>query len=219
MADLVTKYGRDWFNNKFPGSYFMFNGIPARVGRAERDPVERDKFRVAITACPRVDGEVRPAARHIPSDYFQNSEMFGVPELGYRHAQGGKWLAFLRRNNGSYVRGLSTRNLNVFESDFTIFLRTQGIRPAPVDENALTSIVMQPNFIPLHRGIKLMLEGKLLSFAASPTIAVMPSRGEEDGLTVYMCDKVIGSVDMDGTMNITLPTARTYVEETLCSPQ
>lgn len=218
MADLVTKYGREWFNNKFPGSYFMYKGIPARVGRAERSPTSRDGSVVHITMCPRVNNEVKVVKSHIPTDYFQNSDMFSVPELGYRHTANGKWLAFLQRNNSSYVRGLSTRNLNVFESEFTKFLKRNGVREPTPNEDVITSLVMEPTFVPLHRGIKMMLEGKLLAFAASPTVAVVPAKAHE-GLQILMCDKEIGSVDVDGAMNITLPTARNYVEETLCDRQ
>lgn len=219
MVDLVSKYGPEWFSNKFNGSFFMYDGVPARVRGARRTSTSRAKkttYAVDVSLCPRVDGQVKSVRHAIPSEYFDDSSMFNVPELGYRHTADGKWLAFLRRNNSSYVRGLSMRNLSIYESPFTRYLRTVGVNVGFLDEDTTANLVMQPTFIPLHTGIKLMLEGKLLSFAASPTVAVVPSKDESAELSILMCDNEIGTVDSNGTMDISLSTARNYVEETLC---
>ena len=216
MTNIVDKYGREWFANKFNGSYFSYRGVPARVLQPERDPHNRNKTVVLTALCPRVNDEVKSIQARIPADYFTDSGMFSVPELGYRHADNGKGLYFLRRNNASYVRGLSTRNIQVYESDFTRYLRTIGVRSPALNENQLNNIVIEPNFIPLYKGIKLMLSGKLLSFAASAAVAVVPSANEDSSLTILMCDKQIGTVSASGVVSMSLPTAQSYVEEMLC---
>lgn len=216
MSNLIDKYGRDWFAQKFAGSYFRYQGVPARVSKAIIGPSGTNV--VSTTLCPRVNGKVVKATRLIPASHFKDSSMFSVPELGYRHTNSGKWLAFIRRNNGSYIRGLSTRNLNVYESELTKFLRVSGMKIPHLTEDEITNLIMEPTFIPLQRGIKLMLEGKLLSFAASSTVAVVPST-DSPNLTVLMCDKRIGEVTPDGVMNISLSIAKSYVEETLCESQ
>ena len=205
MTNLVDKYGTDWFLNKFRGTYFSYNGIPARVTGASREGVN-------ATVVPRINDEVVARPVIVPNTYFMDSSRFNVPELGYRHDDGGKWLGFLKRNNSSYVRGLSTRNIVSLESDITKFLRTRT-RVKVMSENDINNIVMQPKFIPLYRGIQLMLAGKIVSFAASPTIAVVPSRDGRDPLEIMVCEKVVGTVSDEGTMNIQVPVARTYIEE------
>lgn len=215
MTNLVDKYGRDWFNNKFPGSYFRFCGVPARVIQAQSADRKGGKSVVKIRLSHRVNNKVVASDKVVPADLFADSSIFNVPELGYRHAHNGKWLVFMRRNNSSYVRGLSTRNLNIFESQFTSYLRSINQVSEFLTEDETVNLVMEPTFVPLNKGIQLMLEGKLLSFAASSTVAVVPSH-DSDNLSVMMCEKQVGFVTSTGELNINLPIAKNYVEESLC---
>lgn len=208
MSNLIEKYGTDWFRSKFSNSYFMYKGIPARV-----TSVNRNDTTVALAV--RKNGEVKELKVSVPFDYFESSSLFNVPELGYRHIGDGRWLGYVSRNNSSYHRGISPGNTVVNLSDHTNFLQSKGLQVPRPQAAEMCNMLLEPTFIPFHKGIALMLKGELMSFAASPTIAVIPSQDSDD-LLVKMCSKVIGSVTADGTLNITTPVAKGYLEETVC---
>lgn len=204
MSNLIDKYGTDWFRNKFRGSLFRLHGVPARViGVGSR---------VEAYALVRRRGKVEARQTFLDYSHFPDSNMFAVPELGYRHNKSGKWLAYLSRVNTSYNRGISLKNLNKSVAQHTEFLRFSGFNVEAPDENTLCNMVMDPTFIPFRTGIKLMLEGKIISFAASPTIAVVPS-DVDDSLIVRLCSKEIGTVSPEGELSLTLPFANKYLEQ------
>lgn len=207
MANLIEKYGYDWFRNKFSSSYFMYKGIPAQI-------LEVNEDEVLAQLAPRINGEVKRIVTEVEADYFPDSTLFAVPELGYRHAQDGRYLTYVSRNNGSYHRGLSPGNTRLNDSEHTIILRDNGIPVPPLSNHEKCNLIMEPTFIPFSRGIKLMLEGKIMSFAASPTIAVVPNY-EDDGLLIRMCSKDIGTVSPEGEVTFTATLAQNYLEGTL----
>ena len=210
MSDLISTYGTDWFNSKFGGTYFSHKGLPARVVQARRSGVD-------VVLCPRVNNTVKTLKTQLPFSTFQDSKMFSAPELGYRATAGGAWLKFMSRNNGSYVRGVSTRNLKQESTAFSDYMYESFYSSLPrIGENEINNIVMDPSFVPITRGIKLVMEGKLFAFAASPTIAVVPSIDSINSLTILMCQKEVGTVDSKGNIEITAPISANYLKEILC---
>lgn len=210
MTNLVDKYGARWFTSKFSGAYFSHKGIPASVNDITNDS------NVRVNLYPRVDNEVRSMSVVLPKEEFVDHKMFSVPELGYRHASNGKWLGFISRNNSSYNRGIGVNNIRTTESNLTRSIRRLGIQVQSPKASELCNMVIDPGFIPFHKGIALMLAGKIASFAASPTIAVVPTP-EEDTFTIMMCSREVGTVSASGEINLVLPFAKNYIEETLCN--
>ncbi len=215
MTNLVDQYGPDWFNNKFGSTMFRHKGVACRVIEATSRRVGRKSVNeVMCRAVSRVNGKLQAANIRLPASGFSDTDMFSSGELGYRHAEKGKYLVYVRRNNSSYARGMSLRNLVYQESALTSFLVDEGLLSYFPNEDEQHLMVMEPSFIPIRRGIKLMLEGKIASFAASPTIAVVPHTDAES-LVVLFCDKQIGTVSADGVVNITVPLAQPFIEERL----
>lgn len=208
MSNLVEKYGTDWFRSKFSNSYFMYKGIPARVTGVNRGDTD-------VALAIRKNGQVKEMKVKVPFDYFESSSVFNVPELGYRHIGDGRWLGYVSRNNGSYHRGISPGNTVVTLSDHSNYLASQGVQLPRPQAAEMCNMLLEPTFIPFHKGIALMLRGDLMAFATSPTIAVIPDPDSE-GLLVKMCSKVIGTVSPEGEMNITTPVAKGYLEESVC---
>lgn len=208
MANLIEKYGADWFRSKFGSSYFLYKDMPAQVANVS------NSGDVKAALFPRINGEVKKVLTYVDPEYFPDSTVFAVPELGYRHAQEGRYLAFVSRNNSSYHRGLSPGNVRFQDAEHTIFLREHGMPVRGLSADEKCNIIMQPTFIPFQRGIKLMLDGKIMSFAASPTIAVVP-HADDDSLVVKLCSKEIGTVSPEGELTITAPFAQNYLEGTL----
>lgn len=208
MSNLIQKYGYGWFRNKFIDSYFLYNGIPAQILRVDSDD------QVVAMLAPRINNSVKKIVSYIDANYFPDSSVFAVPELGYRHSQDGRFLTFVSRNNASYHRGLCPNNTRFSDAEHTAYLRDNGIPVPQLSAIEKCNLIMAPTFIPFHRGIKLMLDGKIMSFAASPTIAVVPS-GNGDSLIIKMCSKDIGTVSPEGELSITAPFAQNYLEGTL----
>lgn len=217
MTNLVSTYGVDWFNSKFSGSFFRYKGLPARVVRArtvgKKGAYENE---VQIAVLNKTKGEIKAHSRTVSTDLFPDGSPFVVPELGYRSVHEGRWLAFLQRNNSSYIRGLASKNLRVVEHPITQYLRSEGMYSSYMGPDDLQYMAMNKDFIPFYKGIKLMLEGKIFSFAASPAIAVVPASRSSTRLDILFCDKLIGSVDDNGAVSITSKIARNYVEENVC---
>lgn len=200
MSNLIEKYGTSWFNGKFNQSFFIRNGVLAKVVDVNYSSVDLQLF-----------PKGRPAVRAVAQfNEFPDASMFHIPEMGYRTHDKGKWLTYLGRDNTSYHRGLRSRDITISESSLTSYLKTQTRIISPKTEE-IVQLVYSPNYIPLHTGIKLMLEGKLMSFAASASVAVIPDH-ESDGLLVLMNENVVGSVSEDGTLSYAFKYAQPYVE-------
>lgn len=200
MSNLIEKYGASWFNSKFGQSMFESEGLLCRIDSVSHDHVMVKTFHKDRT----------PKLRKTKFAQFADSAMFNVPEMGYRTFDKGKWLCYLGRNNTSYHRGLRYRDITRSLSTLTQYLKGQT-RVVEPKEDELLQLVYRPNFIPLHTGIKLMLEGKLFSFAASASVAVIPDH-ESDGLLILMNENVVGRVDENGVMSYTFNYAKEYVE-------
>ena len=198
--NLIQKYGASWFNSKFNGSFFIRDGVLASV-------YDVDYNYVALKMYPKHRKFFIARAKY---DEFPDSSVFHIPEMGYRTHDKGKWLTYLGRNNNSYHRGLRMRDITRSTSSLTSYLKahTRVVEPT---EDELIRLVYSPNYIPLHTGIKLMLEGKLMSFAASASVAVVPDH-ESDGLLILMNENIVGRVAEDGTMSYIFNYAKPYVE-------
>lgn len=206
--NLIDKYGTDWFNNKFSGAYFMHNDVPSYVSKARSTGV-------VVVACPRVNDKVKACTITVPRNFFKDDSVFEVGDLGYRHTLKGKWLAFLSRNNSSYARGISTRNIIATKSQLTDTLSSMG-EVAYITDAELCNLALQPKFIPLYDGIKLVQQGKLLSFAASPTVAVVPDPNDISCLVIIICGKPMGKVNSKGNISFVSSISKKYIEETVC---
>lgn len=206
MSNLLAKYGSSWFTTKFNGTFFMYEGKPARVLEAFNNRS------VHIRVLDKLDGRVVGNNLEVSGDLFPDSSVFSVPELGYRHARDGLYLAFFVRNNSSYVRGLSLRNLNARVSNITKLIQRRLSSVPPPSQDDLNYMAMKPEFVPFHEGIRKVLAGELVSFAASPTLAVVPSPTSETELTLLFCGKSVGKVDSSGNLRITSSITSEYIE-------
>lgn len=206
MSNLISNYGVDWFTSKFGGAMFWHRGAPARVHKATREGVLAN-FVVKHA------GKIKPVQALLPHSEFVNSDRFNAPDLGYRHMAGGKILVFIRRENTSYVRAVALRNIRAEESQLTTQVLNSDLISDPITDDDLHYAIMQPGFIPMHKGIELLRQRKMLSFAASPVIAVEQSPELDGSLNILAAGKSVGTVSVDGTVNITLPFAINLIED------
>lgn len=206
MSNLILDYDRSWFTGKFGGAMFYHKGVAARVVEATRSGVLTD---VVV----KHEGKVKEVRLTLPYDEFKTSDKFSAPDLGYRHMMDGKVLVFIRRENTSYVRAVALRNIRAEESQLTTQVLNEGLIKDTITDADLHYAVMHPNYIPLRKGIELLRQRKMLSFAASPVIAVEQSHLLDGTLNVLAAGKIVGTVNTDGVMNISFPFASNLIED------
>lgn len=206
MSNLIESYDRRWFNTKFSGAMFFHKGVAARV-------VEATNSGVLTNMVLKHNSKVKEMLVTLPYDEFKSSDKFQAPDLGYRHMMDGKVLVFIRRENTSYVRAVALRNIRAEESQLTTQVIEEGLVKEPITDADLHYSIMRPGYIPLRRGIELLRQRKMLSFAASPVIAVEQSPELDGTLNVLAAGKVVGTVNKDGAMNITLPFVNNLIED------
>lgn len=209
MSNLVTQYGSDWFYNKFSGSFFRHEGLPFKV--LPNTGTRRTAWIPCLRLEKNEEGRVLGTQTNVNVAAFTDVSVFSVPNLGWRSALKGKYLAYFSRNNNSYHRGLSSRNMTVRESVMTLWLaRNSDYDRSAVDDNFLAYTAMCPEFLPLTEGVAKMARGEILSFAVSPTIAVLPN--DADSFAVMFKEKVAGYVTPDGNMSLVIPELNAYME-------
>lgn len=215
MANLISELGRPYFNERFGNSFFKGpNGHPCYVMRSERTAVIETP---EIVRAVEVKGSLsKPTVDEIeiPADFFSSMEVFAVPELGWRMAAKGKYLARFERNNRSYHRGVAFSNLIRSHHDMTLWAADEGIISLEhYTRHANTvKLVMEPEYMPLSEGIKEMAQGKLLSFAVSANLAVVPDLDDKFAL-LFGYNKV-GTITPEGEIDCEIPLiGQSYEEE------
>lgn len=204
MTNLIDKVGQVYFNRRFQGSYFMDDkGRPSILQAALGDG---EVTYIALTGTP---SRVIETTRTLPNEFFTGLETFSVPTLGWRSHSEGRYLAFFSRNNRSYHRGLSVGNLNVELSPMTRWLVSTKNVQDPRSDKVLCLLALKPNFTPFTEGVRQMREGEILSFAVSPTIAVVPD--EDDKFSIYFRQAKAGTVMPDNSVVVDVPLLSEYV--------
>ena len=73
MSNLLAKYGYSWFTTKFNGTFFMYEGKPARVLEAFNNRS------VHIRVLDKLDGRVVGSDLEVSGDLFPDRSVFSVP--------------------------------------------------------------------------------------------------------------------------------------------
>lgn len=206
MSNLVEQYGSSWFMNKFNGCFFLHNEEPHIVQnngtrwRTNVPCIKAEKGDEGYVGCETV----------VPADAFADVSVFSVPNLGWRSADKGRGLYYLARNNSSYYRGLSQRNVTATPSALTTWLQGYaGYNVAP-NKEMLAHISLVPEFLSIPDGVAKIRAEEILSFAASPTIAVFPIG--EDKMAVMFKQKRAGTIMPDDSMTLIIPELNSYME-------
>ena len=203
--NLIDRIGREYFNRRFARSFFYDDeGRPSIIQSARTEGVD-------YTALTGSSKRVTSTIRNLPHDFFTGLEKFHVPYLGWRSASNGKYLAFFSRNNRSYHRGLAENNLDIAQSAMTRWMYRSKNLTTNLSENLKCLMALKPEFVPFTEGIRAMRAGELVSFAVSPTIAVMPD--VDNTMAIYFRQAKAGMVRADDSVVFDVPLLSTYVGE------
>lgn len=209
MANLVSQYGINWFLSKFGGSFFMYEDKPHII----RSNVEAYRYSVNVPCYvieKRSDSTLGKVNASVPSDFFTDIGKFSCGGLGWRASDKGRYLAYFKRNNRSYHRGLSARNLVVDMSEMTRWLQNFANYNTQREDVALAWLTLVPEFHTLQEGLAKVRNKELVSFAISPTIAIMPDA--DDRMAVLFKQMKAGTVDLDGNMQLSIPKISSLME-------
>ena len=207
MSNLIEQYGRDWFISKFNGSFFLHEGEPHIVAAGLNN-----NWRTNVPCKKLTKQEERVVVQqvYVPHTMFTDVSVFSIPNLGWRSLDKGRYLSYYKRNNNSYHRGLSMRNLTQEDSQLTRWLAVRSGWEMPNADTMVPYAAMCPEFIPLTEGIEKIRNQEIVSFAASPTIAVFPIGNDQ--LAVMFKQKQAGVINPDNSMTLHIPELNSYME-------
>lgn len=218
MGNLITSLGASTFNDRVRSSYFLDKdgdaGCIVHLTDHRKPKPDSDGDYYYKVQYRKIIGDLdSTAARAVTSeeevDFFKNFGVLEVPSLGWRSYYSGRGLAYLSRNNRSYHRGISRSNLFVEKSPMTEWLERNTSWKHTMDDNMLCLITCKPKYLGMQEGLAKIRQGEILSFAASPTVAVSPATART--LDVWFRKTKVGTINADDTLDTT-PSFRSYVE-------
>ena len=126
----------------------------------------------------------------------------------------GRALLFLSRTGRrTYTRGVGTHNIHTDIHPMSQYLIDRGMLSHQylLKPQTLTLLTLKPEYMALSEGIRAIFKGDILSFAASPNIAVAPS--SKDELAIYFNRNKVGTVSKDGSINCKISNVNNLLEE------
>lgn len=208
---LIEKLGVDYANASLAGTYFLYNGKPARISRVSYGNVMirmLDDFDESLV---------------VGHDVFSGWKTLKYPRLGYRRFDNGLW-GNVQRAARSYTRGLNQSNTFVeptpwlcSNSGIDWAEDVLGINPheiygdSYVPEEALGS-VMAAALDPVYDGAEMfakLLKKEEKCFIPSSRYLIEPLPDHTTFLGVYMSGTLVGRLDYD--LNIYGPKKNTHI--------
>lgn len=201
---LIQEVGRDFFNRKYEGSFFLNdNNKPSILLRADDDGAVHHR---------EIGGSIDRLLvkeRTVSADFFTGHETFSTPPLGWRCRSRGRIMSYFSRNNRGYHRGLCVGNLTLDHSPMTRWMLQSGNVVNDLSENTKCIMAMKPEYMPFLEGLAEMRAGKIVSFAASASLAVVVD--EADTFSIFFRQNKAGTVLPDNTVVVDLPILSTYL--------
>lgn len=155
------------------------------------------------------------AQGQLTAEFFKDLTVLATPALGWRQSNEGRYLVHFTRDNRSYHRAVAPANLKRSFAPSTRYLvNTSNLDRAiydGVDSTAL--LVLKPQYTPFREGLEAMRNGAILSFAVSPTIAVIPDMNNSQA--VLFNTTRVAVVRPDGELVFTFPSIQPLVEDQL----
>lgn len=207
--NLVQSFGDSYFSGRFGGAFFLTaEGIPAIIRSAGRSVVD----------CVQCEGTVEaPKMKEvmIPHSYFNDMKMFDIPNMGWRSAGRGRFLAYIERQSQGYRRGTTRDNLSIGVAPITAALEECGTLDVTnyTRETAVARMLLAPVFTPFTEGVRDIAAGRIVSFAVSHNIAVYAQ--DDESMAIMLGKRKVGSVDHDGKTTFTFNNIESLIKESV----
>ena len=206
--NIIDSTNKDYFLRKFGGAMFLDEeGNPCLLPAVDVSGLtsismytQEGKVRaLALQGSPEKSSKKE---RIFDLDFFDNMDKFKVPDLGWRQAAEGRVLVHMSRVARIYKKGVTVDGLELHWASHTRDLMDTGNisteyynRP-----NVKAHMLLKPKFLTMQEGVRRMLDGNILAFAASPNIAVVPA--SDNSLSILYGKNKVG--DIDANARITL---------------
>lgn len=194
--NIIEQVGAEYFAGRFTGCIFVGpNGNPHYI-----DGIQN--HRSGQVNCKEVETLKSVRSVNIPFDFFDSFKFLTMPEIGWRTSEGGRVMVHLQRNNTSYTRGITLKNVHRKYADHTEYMFSMGkISKKDVELSSyLATLVARPEHLTMVEGLNAMNKSKIMSFSNSAHIAVVPESN-----TVYniLCNSThVANITPEGEVSV-----------------
>lgn len=194
--NIIEQVGADYFSSRFQGCIFI--GPDNAPHYVEGVTTQRS----GVVQCKKVENYKSVVNANIPFDFFESFSFLAVPEVGWRATEGGRVLVNFTRNNSSYTRGITLKNLWRTYADHTEYMFHMGkLKKADFElPSYVTMQVTKPEHTPMSDGLAAMNSGKIVGFTNSARIAVVP---ESNSVYNIYCDHAhVANISPEGEISV-----------------
>lgn len=194
--NIVEQVGPEYFSGRFAGCIFVGpNGNPHYIEGIHNS-------RSGQVNCKEVESPKSVRNANIPFDFFDTFKFLTVPEIGWRTVEGGRVMVRLQRNNTSYTRGITLKNVHKEYAEHTEYMFSMGkINKKDIELGSyLATLVTRPEHLSMAEGVDAMNKGKIMAFSNSAHIAVVPESN-----TVYniLCNSThVANISPEGEVSV-----------------
>jgi hypothetical protein len=206
---IIKETSGDYFARKFGAAMFFGpEGVPCILPSNEVSGLGASTFTQ--------DGKVRAFALEgtaekpskkelfIEKEFFDSMERFSVPDLGWRAAAEGRVMVHFARATRTYKKGVCLDSVEVRFAGHTMELMDTGNVSHEYYNRPTTKalMILTPVYTPLAEGLEGMNSGKIIGFALSANLAVLPGDGDNYQIAYGM--QVVGTLSPDGSARMSI---------------
>lgn len=193
--NLVEQVGWEHFSGRFAGCIFLHEGRPHIIQGI-------NSSRSREVTCKEVESPKTLRNVELPFEVFYSFNFLKVPPLGWRCTDSGRVLVMMSRNNTSYTRGVTTKNIVQQFAAHTEYMFSMGkLAKEDMELPGFKALmVTRPEHMPMAEGIDALNKGRILSFTNSEHIAVVP---ESDSVYNIFCETAhVANVSPEGEVTV-----------------
>lgn len=209
MTNLLKEYGMEEFGQRIMGCSIMYDGHPTQTSHVGTHPETGAKM---IFAEQYIGTPERFAKREImiAPDYFTGMMSLRYPQLGYRTAAAGQYLAYYSRIPTAVRKGLHLTQLKVEMSKLSRALEhyTGFDMEYYTNPSIQTMLIHKPVIMGWQEGLQKVKEGEIISFVVDENFAVVPSSHNKHYMMILYRDRMIGTLSEGGNIEIASVNAK-----------
>ena len=194
--NIIEQVGPEYFSGRFAGCIFVGpNGNPHYIEGIQNR-------RSGQVNCKEVETPKSVRNVNIPFDFFESFKFLTMPEIGWRTSEGGRVMVRLRRNNTSFTRGITLKNVHREYADHTEYMFSMGkVSKRDVELGSyLATMVARPEHLSIAEGLEAMNKGKIMAFSNSAHVAVVP---ESNTLYNILCNSShVANITPEGEVTV-----------------
>lgn len=209
MANLLKEYGMEEFSSRVMGCSIIYGGHPTITKKVTNHP-DTGILTILGTQLLGTPEKFTREPVYIPVDYFTGMNSLQYPQLGYRVAAAGQYLAYMSRIPTAVRKGLHVSQLKVDVNRLSSALEYYtGFEMGYYDSaEVMALLALKPQLTSWQEGLKKVKAGEIISFVVDENFACVPSPDELKFMSILYRDRVIGHMDANGNIDIQAKQAK-----------